>query len=423
MYPLVGCPQRPTRGTTSYGFIPILVDILLNMAHGNVQDYVDQSVSVLESSAGLDEQTTRTKLIDPFIRLLGWDLYSPEVDLEHTVQMMSSDKQVDYGLILEEDPVAFVEAKGANSEITDYNIGQLGDYMQKKWVDYGLLTNGKHFIALKLEPSEGGPPAILELGTVELEELAEKRWLANLFSRDSLTGDETDEIAASIVRRERAVEHLRNNKEMISEEVTEVVTRDLNEAIRQETTEIASKFIDNLIKAIDRSDPVPKGGVEPPKPKPQLRGNLVRPSERAEKKIARANIRGNPGDDVVVVPAKLERGLDFLFRNQAWGFVHISQSPEHIAFYVTGGDGVSAVWYVARVDEVVDIEDADLVDDPAELIDLSDPNERRKKVIELEPDSLYELEDPIPYSKKYPQSLRYTTLDKLRTAETTEDLF
>jgi len=398
--------------------------ILLIMVEGSVEDYVDQSVSVVESAARLDEQTTRTKLIDPFVRLLGWDLYSSEVDVEYTVAMMSSnDKQVDYALKIEDDPIAFIEAKAADSVITDHNIGQLSDYMQKKWVEFGLVTNGKRFIALKLEPGEGGPPEIFRLGSVELEQLAEKRWLIDLFSRSALEGNEAEDIASSIVKRERAVEHLRGNKETISEEVMEVITRGLDEGIHEKATEIATEFIDDLIEAIERSDPVPEGEVKRPKSKVSQIENLKRPSDQAEKKIVKAQIAGDPNDDVVVVPANIERGLDFLFRNQAWGFVHIGQNPDHIAFYVTGGDGVSAVWYVAKVAAVVDIEDANLVDNPAELIDLSDPNERRKKVIELEPGSLYELEDPIPYSKKYPQSLRYTTLQKLRKAKTTDDLF
>jgi hypothetical protein len=45
-----------------------------------------------------------------------------------------------------------------------------------------------------------------------------------------------------------------------------------------------------------------------------------------------------------------------------------------------------------------------------------------KKVITFEPGSLYELEDPIPFESKYPQGLRYTTLEKLRTAETIDDV-
>jgi len=390
------------------------------MTSMDIKQFIEQSTSVLDSATNLDEQTTRTKLIDPFLRQLGWNLISSDVDLEYPVQMMSSNKQVDYALKIDSEPAVFIEAKRGDSSITEHNIGQLGDYIQKEWVGLGLVTNGHEFVALKLEPAEGGPPEIINLGRVSLEELEENSWMVELFSYDSIQKGEAKKIANNIVQRERAIEHLRDNKDAIAEEVTEVVTRELDEAIHQESTELAAEFIEELISTIEQTSSTPKGN-DPPKPKRYE--NLHRPSDKVEQKIARQDITGNDRDSVVVVPAKIERGLDFLFRNQAWGFVHIGQNPEFIAFYITGGEGTSAVWYVARVADVVDIEEAELKDDPAELIDLSDPNERRKKVIQLEPGSLYELEDPIPYSKEYPQSLRYTTLEKLRSAETTEDLF
>jgi hypothetical protein len=40
----------------------------------------------------------------------------------------------------------------------------------------------------------------------------------------------------------------------------------------------------------------------------------------------------------------------------------------------------------------------------------------------FEDESLYELEDPIPFENKWPQSLRYTTLGEFRTAEATDDI-
>lgn len=391
----------------------------------DVEQYVEQSTSVLESGTGLDELTTRSKLIDPLIPLLGWNLYSPEVELEYRVQMMSStDKQVDYALILDNDPEVYIEAKAGQSDITESHIGQLGDYMQKEWVDLGLITNGRQFTALKLEPADGGPPEIIELGTVEVAELTENQWILDLFSRDSIQSGGSEEIAENIVKRKEALRHLRNNREAISEEVAEVVTRELDEGIYQESTELAKEFIDNFIDTIDRGEPVATGGSSPPrKKKKHDKADLTRPSDRIEQTIARSDIPGEASDSVAVVPANVERGLDFLFRNQAWGFVQIGQNPEFIAFYISGGKGRSAVWYIGRVADVVSIDEANLEDDPAELIDLSDPKERLKKVIEIEPGSLYELEDPIPYAKKYPQSLRYTTLEKIRTAETTEDLF
>ncbi|ESS08778.1 MAG: hypothetical protein A07HN63_01374 [uncultured archaeon A07HN63] len=87
--------------------------------------------------------------------------------------------------------------------------------------------------------------------------------------------------------------------------------------------------------------------------------------------------------------------------------------------YVTGG--VREVKYVARVADVVDPGDAELMREPTEYKDSAKIDDG-KKVITFEPGSLYELEDPIPYESKYAQGLRYTTLEKLRTAETTDDV-
>ncbi|TKX49973.1 hypothetical protein EXE49_09275 [Halorubrum sp. ASP121] len=393
------------------------------MTIDDVENYVEQSTTVLSSTTNLDEQTTRTKLIDPFIRLLGWDLFSGDVELEYSVSMMSSNKQVDYALEIDGEPEVFLEAKAGKSSITDHHIGQLGDYMQSEWVELGLITNGRQFIALNLEPGEGGPPEIVELGNVGIEELPDNQWLVDLLSRDAVEAGDAHDLASNIAKREEALQHLRNNREAISRELADVVGRDLSEVIYQESTELAEDFIDDLIRKIENGKPVSEEPSSDPQPTKEISDNLVRPPETANQKISRNQLPGKPDDLVAVVPGKIERGLDFLFRNQAWGFVQIGKNPEYIAFYITGGDGVSAVWYVARVANVVEIDEANLEDDPSDIIDLSDPKERKKKVIELEPESLYELEDPIPYSKKYPMSLRYTRLEKLRTAETTEDLF
>lgn len=393
------------------------------MTLDDVGDYVEQSTTVLSSTTNLDEQTTRTKLIDPFIRLLGWDLFSGDVELEYSVSMMSSNKQVDYALEIDGEPEVFLEAKAGKSSITDHNIGQLGDYMQSEWVELGLITNGRRFVALNLVPGEGGPPEIVEVGNVGIEELSANEWLIDLYTRETVANGDAHDLASNIAKREEALQHLRSNRKAISRELSDVVGPDVTKVIQQESTELAQDFIDNLIQKIENGKPTINDSPPERQPKKELSENLVRPPKGADQKIMRSELEGNSSDKVAVVPGNIERGLDFLFRNYAWGFVHIGQNPEFVAFYITGGDGISAVWYVARVADVVEIDEADLVDDPDELLDRSDPNEQEKKIIELEPDSLYELEDPIPYSKKYPISLRYTTLEKLRTAETTEDLF
>jgi hypothetical protein len=45
-----------------------------------------------------------------------------------------------------------------------------------------------------------------------------------------------------------------------------------------------------------------------------------------------------------------------------------------------------------------------------------------KQVVVFEPGSLYELADPIKFESRVPYSLRYTELERLKEAETTDDI-
>lgn len=82
---------------------------------------------------------------------------------------------------------------------------------------------------------------------------------------------------------------------------------------------------------------------------------------------------------------------------------------------------------MAEVKDIVPATEADLVR-PAEAYFESGSDEAQagfepdKKVVVFEENSLYELEDPIPFGNKWPQSLRYTTLGDLREAEITDDI-
>jgi hypothetical protein len=87
--------------------------------------------------------------------------------------------------------------------------------------------------------------------------------------------------------------------------------------------------------------------------------------------------------------------------------------------YVTGD--VREVQYFATVDEIVAPEEADLQRGALEYKDRAKIADD-KEVVTFKPESLYKLEDPIPFENKFPQGHQYTTLEKLRTAETTDEL-
>jgi hypothetical protein len=123
---------------------------------------------------------------------------------------------------------------------------------------------------------------------------------------------------------------------------------------------------------------------------------------------------------VVVFPSQ-ESGLSFLKENNAWGFVWMGQTPDYAAVYVTRT--AREVRYVAKVKEIIGSEEAELAKPLDEYTGEEATFDMDKKVVVFKPRTLYELADPIPFGEEYPQSHRYTTLEKLKEASVTDDLF
>jgi len=59
------------------------------MDQREIDEYVHRCQQLIESSPQMDEENTKVKLVQPFLELLGWDLYSTEVSLEYRIPMAS----------------------------------------------------------------------------------------------------------------------------------------------------------------------------------------------------------------------------------------------------------------------------------------------------------------------------------------------
>ncbi|MFB6187241.1 MAG: hypothetical protein ABEI86_10290, partial [Halobacteriaceae archaeon] len=141
-------------------------------------------------------------------------------------------------------------------------------------------------------------------------------------------------------------------------------------------------------------------------------------------RIERSEIDGEDDTQVAVFPTK-KSGVEFLRENNAWGFVNIAQDPRFAAMYLSGD--VNKIKYIARVKKIVPATEADLARPPEAYFEAASDEAQAgfdsdKQVVVFEERSLYELEDPVPFKTKYPQSLQYTTLGALRSAETTDDM-
>ena len=89
----------------------------------------------------LNETSTRTKVINPLLEALGWDVGDPdEVEEEYST---FDGKLVDYALKLNRKPVLLVEAKAINDNLSDNKaIGQVVGYAANAGIVWCVLTNG-----------------------------------------------------------------------------------------------------------------------------------------------------------------------------------------------------------------------------------------------------------------------------------------
>lgn len=392
------------------------------MDNDDIEEYVQRSQSLLEKSPQMDEQNTRRKIIEPFLEILGWDMLSTNVELEYSVQMGVGTKKVDYAFTLKDTPVVFVEAKGGDTSLTSKHRDQLTSYMRQTGVDWGMLTNGKKLELFKRK-QVGSKPDEIALGKFSIEELSDRTGLIRAFSRDSLESGESETIAENIETTRRAATELRNKKEEISTKVTNIVTDEIGDSVSQPVEDGAKEFVDVLASSLERQgrDEFTTNQTGPEISEianfntwdPGLGKNAIVGT------MSRDDVDGLSDAKVAIFPTRTS-GLKFLKENNAWGFVRVGQNPEYAAFYVAGKP--MQIQYLAKIQDIIPAEEATLARDIETYRGEEAGYEPGDQVIVFEPSSLYQLSDPIEYKNKAPQGRVYTTLGRLKTAETTDDV-
>jgi hypothetical protein len=392
-----------------------------------VENYVGQSQTLLEASPQMDEENTKVKIIQPFVDLLGWNFYSTEVQLEYTVQMGTQSSKVDYALMVGDTPVVFIEAKPARSDLSDGNVRQLQSYMRQELsVDWGVLTNGKEFEILSVtgDHRQDGETSI---ATFDLDEMADNPDILEILTKDAIQSGRAGDIARQLTQTNRAISRLTDRETPIAERLTDVLQDELDETpldLEEQSLDFVNELRHTLREqrefigeSTDDGDDTSGDNVSEDDPDTE-EGEIEPVENNVAGTMRRTDIEVGEEAQVAVFPTR-ESGLPFLFENNAWGFVRIGRDFDYVAMYVT--QDAREVQYFATVRDVVAPKDAELIREPTEYLD-RDEIADNKMVVRFKADSLYRLEDPIPYETKYPQSHRYTTLGEFRTAETTDDI-
>ena len=219
------------------------------MDRDEIDEYIQRCQQLIESSPQMDEENTKVKLVQPFLELLGWDLYSTEVALEYTIPMASGSTHVDYALLVGDSPVVFVEAKPVRSTLTDSEVQQLRSYMRQELdVDWGILTNGKSFEVLtKNHRGNGGE----EVSVVQfnLDDLADNPSVLELLTKESIRSGKSDEVAEQVAETNRAIRYLQDNEDSVTEAVSEAVEDEVGE-LTLDLEEQSREFTQNLVSVL-----------------------------------------------------------------------------------------------------------------------------------------------------------------------------
>lgn len=97
-----------------------------------------------ENGAALkaSEAATRYAVIDPTLKLLGWDVHDPATVRPEHKAGTASNARVDYALYRAGKPAVFLEAKPYGTSLQDKELEQLSNYCTNIGVRWGVLTNG-----------------------------------------------------------------------------------------------------------------------------------------------------------------------------------------------------------------------------------------------------------------------------------------
>ena len=93
----------------------------------------------------INEQDTKATLIQPIMRILGWDVEDLE-DVQREYKQRKQDKPVDYALFLLRTPSLFIEAKALGENLDDRKwANQIMGYAGVAGVGWVVLTDGNEY--------------------------------------------------------------------------------------------------------------------------------------------------------------------------------------------------------------------------------------------------------------------------------------
>ena len=180
----------------------------------NTRSEFEQHLSTIQQYIvlGLSEADTRSHLIDPLLRILG---FSDVRHLRREVMIPATKEFLDYELRIDDKPVMIVEAKAARHSLSERDAAQCVQYASVLGVRWCVITNGMTWVFYDAH----GTGSLNDKGIAEVrldgDELGvEQAWaVLSAFSRESLV--KPNPITSLLVERVVAAELTRPDSKAV----------------------------------------------------------------------------------------------------------------------------------------------------------------------------------------------------------------
>ena len=183
-----------------------------------LRKYVLKSTEIIKRNPRLTEATTKAILVEPLLKVLGWDTWNPgEVDREYTIPEIG--ERVDIALKIMGRARVFIETKrwDIDKRLDDGMAKQIIKYAKLGDIDWCVLTNGNEIRVYNA--SWKGDISERLFFRSSLDEYLENKDNLFLLSKQNLQKGEVDRKGRVYLTKKRIVEWVKNNKENLANEI------------------------------------------------------------------------------------------------------------------------------------------------------------------------------------------------------------
>ncbi|KXB05221.1 hypothetical protein AKJ50_01485 [candidate division MSBL1 archaeon SCGC-AAA382A13] len=205
--------------------------------------FVEKIEKLIKTNPNRSEAETKSKIVEPLLRRLGWSFVNDEVEVEYPLDFDTA-SHVDYALLIDEKPSVFIEVKPLGSDLTTEAQEQGLDYATHENVEWFALTNGTK---IKIFNTEWGTSLQDTLaGKAFIQEFKEKWHVFEKISKNSIMSEKTSKRVQAVKKAKKSIARIKKNRKNIQEQIAKVLKEHSEELLYDELEKISKEFVNNL---------------------------------------------------------------------------------------------------------------------------------------------------------------------------------